>query len=763
MRQDIAEEEMCLGIIAATQGGAMRWSGRVMGGLATTVAVVCSLSMTAVPAATAAGRVTLATAAGCPDVLFVGARGSGESGQATHKDPHGLGPTVNSAYSRLYSRISQDRSVQVVSVPYPADNVSVLLDGRSGIRKYFSGLSDGVDWTMSYLTSRAQACPHQQIVLAGFSQGAMVMHRVLHQLAATSADAGILNRLADAILVGDGDQVPNDNQIRFGSAAGNARGIGQADRTVSHSSAAMFPSSIGGRVLSVCNRHDIVCGWTDTNIIKCLVDLLCPIDVATMIRIHLSYPDSQPLLAAADRAAADVLALHYYGGTLRLTGMVGSPVSGSATVIGGVGPLTVFAGTDGTPPPWIGLAASGQTFTVSGTPDTTGSWAFEVVVQDSQNHEVVVPVTVTIAGNSVSLPGGGSIYSVKALTSTNAWAVGYQCVANCDGLAGTVHMLILHWNGKTWSQAASPTQTAADQYELTDVSATSATDAWAAGNWMNGSGTQGGTLLLHWNGSAWSEVANPGGTAPADSLSGVSADSTTDAWAVGSAHTANGYLTLTLHWNGKTWSQVASPNPGGTSADNELSSVAVTSPTNAWAAGQDGQTLLLHWNGTAWSQTTSPNPGGVSASDEFYSVSADSATDAWAAGAWSNPTTQGSLLAHWNGQAWSQVTTPGGNPAIDGLTSVSADSATDAWAAGYTANASPVLLHWKGTAWSRATNPNPGSAGFDSFNGVSADSATDAWAVGQYCTSTSAICNENLDKTYQPLLLHWNGKAWSAS
>jgi hypothetical protein len=90
-------------------------------------------------------------------------------------------------------------------------------------------------------------------------------------------------------------------------------------------------------------------------------------------------------------------------------------------------------------------------------------------------------------------------------------------------------------------------------------------------------------------------------------LNGVSADSATDAWAVGSYinPTTGATETLALHWNGTKWSKVASPNPDNAS----LSSVSADSATDAWAVGGyinpttfAEETLALHWNGTSWSR-----------------------------------------------------------------------------------------------------------------------------------------------------------------
>jgi hypothetical protein len=62
----------------------------------------------------------------------------------------------------------------------------------------------------------------------------------------------------------------------------------------------------------------------------------------------------------------------------------------------------------------------------------------------------------------------------------------------------------------------------------------------------------------------------------------VSAQSPTDAWAVGGTYWFEPTQAAAYHWNGKTWSQVPTPTPGGTGYFN---AVAETSPSNAWAVG----------------------------------------------------------------------------------------------------------------------------------------------------------------------------------
>src|ERR1700690_3276681 len=63
-------------------------------------------------------------------------------------------------------------------------------------------------------------------------------------------------------------------------------------------------------------------------------------------------------------------------------------------------------------------------------------------------------------------------------------------------------------------------------------------------------------------------------TSAAGRLTGVSADSASDAWAVGVGVSGG----LTLHWDGTSWTPVPSPSPSSTT---ELDAVSALSPSDA--------------------------------------------------------------------------------------------------------------------------------------------------------------------------------------
>jgi hypothetical protein len=146
-------------------------------------------------------------------------------------------------------------------------------------------------------------------------------------------------------------------------------------------------------------------------------------------------------------------------------------------------------------------------------------------------------------------------------------------------------------------------------------------------------------------------VASPNPGSQGTFLYGVRATSASSAWAVGSAFNGTADKTLIVRWDGSTWKQVKSPNPGGATQNNDLSSVAVTSATDAWAVGDydsgtGTRTLALHWDGSAWTQATTPNLGGSSIDDSFTAVGATSASDVWAVGRYYNGSVDQTMAIH---------------------------------------------------------------------------------------------------------------------
>ena len=114
-----------------------------------------------------------------------------------------------------------------------------------------------------------------------------------------------------------------------------------------------------------------------------------------------------------------------------------------------------------------------------------------------------------------------------------------------NGTAGRT--LIEHWNGKAWKVVPSP-NVGARTNEIFSVRGTSGHDIWAAGEAFTGYPTS-RTLILHWNGRRWRVAASPSVPSEPNSLSAVRPLSSAGAWAVGRYLRGSVSKTLILRWS----------------------------------------------------------------------------------------------------------------------------------------------------------------------------------------------------------------------
>jgi hypothetical protein len=345
---------------------------------------------------------------------------------------------------------------------------------------------------------------------------------------------------------------------------------------------------------------------------------------------------------------------------------------------------------------------------VTAIPGTSGAWAVgencprmpegctpgrDLVLRESNSQWSQVPAP---------SPGGqASLVAVSAASASDAWAVG--------SWDGGEKNLYLHWDTNTWKRVPGPNNST-----LTGVAAISPTDALAVGYTTSRSGST-VTLALRWNGNKWTRTPtpNPGGAGD-DELFGVTAVSATDAWAVGSSlDPRTTTKTLVLHWNGSHWSQASAP--AVPTLGTRLSGVAAASPSDVWAAGQYDSAggfdhpLILHWNGHGWAREKLPSPG--QKMEVLYGVAAR-ASSVWAVGL--GPCIGGSincpsktLTMHLTGSGWRVTPSVSVSDRADqnALAGVAITAASTAWAVGDyfpAAESEPIyalLERWNGSAW----------------------------------------------------------------
>lgn len=193
---------------------------------------------------------------GCPDVHWIGAAGSGERTPADIAADNGMGRVVNASYRDFAQLVQQSgRTITAEAVNYPA--VPVPPDG--GAMEWL-GFMGSVDTGATALGAQYAAfvaqCPTTQVVLAGYSQGAMVVHRNLAALEPSP-------NLAAALLVADGDRLPADPTLNLGSVSavpGRGKGVAQDWPILAHTPAPLTPT-MGARTISVCDLGDAVCDY----------------------------------------------------------------------------------------------------------------------------------------------------------------------------------------------------------------------------------------------------------------------------------------------------------------------------------------------------------------------------------------------------------------------------------------------------------------------------------------------------------------------
>jgi hypothetical protein len=361
-----------------------------------------------------------------------------------------------------------------------------------------------------------------------------------------------------------------------------------------------------------------------------------------------------------------------------------------------------------------------------------------------------------------TIPVGNQLLSVDAVSQNDVWAVGWSQDPN--GPPYAKRTLIQHFDGSNWSIVGSPNPLNDIDSVLHAVSAVSANDVWAVGGTHNGK-LPGRSLIEHWDGVQWKIVPSPSPDNQFNELRGVAALAANDVWAVGyrgGTKSTTPIETFVLHWDGSSWTQVASPNVSG--GANQLFGITAIAANDMWAVGSfAGAPLAMHWNGNSWSISSLPVSSGLS-TEFLNAVSGVAANDVWTVGQgkgiFSNQTF--ATIRHWDGVRWTEkicraasASNPpagyeGGGPDTY-FTGVAAAASNDVWAVGVRGSG-PIILHWDGQAWTEITHPRafPNAA---VLKGVATASGGSAWSVGleiEVSPSGSASPPRTLVDKYTP-------------
>jgi hypothetical protein len=222
---------------------------------------------------------------------------------------------------------------------------------------------------------------------------------------------------------------------------------------------------------------------------------------------------------------------------------------------------------------------------------------------------------------------------------------------------------------------------------LDDVAAASPQEAWAVGgSWYSDFG-----FIWRYQDGAWSKVY----TAPNMDVVSVSAPAVGDAWAVAVRYRSEGHPSGSslLHYHDGAWTDAFDSTA-------VLHAVAMTSPTDGWATGNDasGAGIFLHYADGAWKQAV------ILPDTTLYNITMASADEGWATGAIGE---HENALFHYQRGEWSPVADPVVGK-VDYLRGIAAPAPGTAWVVALIKGSSRttgVLLHYQDGTWSTMQIP----------------------------------------------------------
>ena len=366
-----------------------------------------------------------------------------------------------------------------------------------------------------------------------------------------------------------------------------------------------------------------------------------------------NYPTSSHIVHLWGTAANDIWAATI-DDVLHWNGVMWTPTGATGTFVGGTGPSDVWT-SDGRhwngsswtshTMPFRALAIGGSGTTTLAVSETGAlarwlgtNWGVFDTSSHPGNAAVVIDADhVVIAQDSGAVafwdsgtwttrtaPVSAYWFEISATSPSDVW------VTSINGA------LYYHWNGVSWSSVS-------DDNSPSD------------GLWQDPSGSL--WTVTHdaevraWAGTAWSRKTV--GDNKIDMVWGTAHD---DIWAIGYRYSHTPGRHQFLHWDGTAWTDVAAP----IDSSYWLTRIWGSAPNDYWVAASRRisfnlvERMLIHWDGSAWS-TFGPfsTEEGISSPTGFVAIWGAAANDVYALAR--------TALYHYDGNSWTQISTvPGG-------------------------------------------------------------------------------------------------------
>lgn len=696
-----------------------------------------------------------------------------------------VSPQTDAVYNAMINEL-KDKKIYITptfyQLPYSAPSVDILYAGLKwptglgvtntpgltlkadldqfesvNVPKYIGEESQGVSELQAYLTQIYDTCSsvgrQPMVVLAGYSQGAMVVHNVLNIIAANN-ETSLSAMIKGAVLIADPERMPDSDVVNFGTAAWNDYGLchlldnANLGSCVPPGKTTDLASSFSSIAYQLCDKGDVVC---DVSSILSSNSLTHPSDIWQKLKqggkvIHTTHYMGGEATTAGRRVAQAL-----FDDGLSSTSPTPTPTATptptpSSSTSAPSSSIGSWAATEAPLPSGAdGLILSGMAHV------TCASASFCVAVGDYKvsalqyeglidmyngsswsTQTAPLPSQATDAGSADSQLG-----SVACTSATSCIAVGTYSVIN-QNVAGA---LIETLNDGTWTATTAPAPAGGSGEALGSISCASASFCVAVGQYSDSSDENVG-LIETLNDGSWTVLEAP---APAGGSS--EALLSVSCGAVGFCAAVNEFNAAIDTLSDGTWTATNAPLPATGVQSESLSSVACPSSESCVAVGSyrtggQSQGLLEDLADGAWAVTQAPLPSDANSTDNasLNSVTCSSAKSCQAVGIYNEPVDpdwgEGVIDTLDNG-SWTAAASE--NSADFNAASC---AGTNCAAAGYYAAETGGLIDtasnggWTPTEPSLPTNASTTNSPEANLTSVSCDTSGFCAAVGWYDDST---------------------------
>ncbi|MGZ4542666.1 MAG: cutinase family protein, partial [Mycobacteriaceae bacterium] len=160
---------------------------------------------------------------------------------------------------------------------------------------YSDSVQSGIDELEIELLTDIRQCPSEKIILAGYSQGAMIIHLALTDLEATSPSDIAPSHIASVVLLADAASLPAPEGRSWGTKSDSGEGVWTYVPGVKHTD---LPSALAGNTSVYCDTNDLVCDFQGPRSV---------INFTADVAVHTGYvPRDNTQLVQFGQQAADL-------------------------------------------------------------------------------------------------------------------------------------------------------------------------------------------------------------------------------------------------------------------------------------------------------------------------------------------------------------------------------------------------------------------------------------------------------------------------